>query len=114
MNDKKLIVYNKDLILKNLLKLLKSKKYEPKIINFIIGNLTELKEYKEDYKQMIDSINSYYRLISINSDPNLDKAKLNLYTLVIKINNSKELENNRFFLPLNSIYSYFDFNSNDK
>ncbi len=111
LNETKRRVYNKDLILKNVLRLLKAKKYEPSVIDSIYNSLEELRVYEEDYKEMEDSINAYYRLVSINSDPSFEDAKLNVYQLVLKVNDMKELLDYKSFLPLNAIYSYFDFDN---
>lgn len=109
MNDTKKRVYNKDLILKNVLRLMKSSSNEKGVIDLIVESLWELEDFEEDYSDMINSINAYYRLVSVNSNPSFNGAKMNMYNLVQKINSSKVVDSYNLFLPLTSIYSYFDF-----
>lgn len=110
LNDTKKRIYYKQLIVKKLIILITSNtENDEDAINVLNNYFNEIKVYDEEYTQMIDMLNMYYKLTSTNTNKDFIYSKENLYDLIYKINNKNKIVRFSTFNDLNYIYSYFDF-----
>ena len=117
INDNKKIVYYKNIIFNNLIRLLTSDEIEESIIEDIEFKMAELKRISsDDYEIMNDIINYYYRIISNHKF--IDQITiLDNYSLLITKLNWEKLNNEEFlksYIYLRNLYAIYDFTDSDK
>lgn len=108
-NNQKKVIYYKNIVLKKINNLYqKSVKYNKSSVNDLYNDLITLKGLsEEDYEELVQIIDWYYEVISINSNVENSYKKRNFSLLLSKINkvsvNSLEED-----LYLSSVYSSYD------
>lgn len=109
-NDSKKIVYYKNNIIDNIVKLFNLKDVKSSsIIDNINENLSLLKEIdQKEYDNVLNIINYFYNTTVLDNSLNNDTKKINFYNLVLKI---KEEKRDVFYPSLifsKSLYSLYD------
>lgn len=112
INPSKKSSFHKNIIIRNLNKLLTSDKLNPEITSKILDSTRELEKIDKKWFEEIKNIITYYYEVSLKSNSNIN-SKINLYSLINRLNNQVFLIDFKSLISLEEIYFKYDFIWND-
>lgn len=112
INHWKMSIFHKNIIIRNLNKLLSDNKNSTDTINKIINSSKVLEKIDKDWFEEIKNIITYYYEVSLSSNININ-SKINLTNLINKLNNEKFILENKSLISLEKTFFDYDFTWGD-
>lgn len=108
INSNKKTLYYKNIIIRDINKLLLTEEYNPKIIESIVGNVESLKTIDIIWAEEIKDIINYYYASTIKTNLDLE-VKLNFSYLINQLNKNTSKSNLKSLIYLEEIFQKYDY-----